>query len=182
MCWLTHSLIFARYALPLTPVLCLSVAFALVHAARWTRQRSPSTRLLALVPATVAVMVVVGFAWQSIVSTLLLMQPDTRTIAAKWIVANASRRARVAVEHYGPTNLERAGFHVVSQTRMTDRPLEWYASHGVEYLIVSTLEAPGTAAMLEATETMFETHPLKRRWGPARRIVRLPDRAVVKTP
>lgn len=174
----SHPLVFARYALPMTPVLCLSVAYAVVRATRWIRESWPSPRLLALVPSAVAVMVVAGFAWQSIVWNLLLIQPDTRTIAANWIVSNASPSARVAVEHYGPTNLERAGFTVVSHARLIDRPLEWYASQDVAYLIVSTLEAPGTAAMIEATETMFEARPDKSRWGPAIRIVRLPTREV----
>lgn len=174
----SHPLVFARYALPLTPVFCLSVAYAVVRATQWARECWPAQRALACVPATVAVMMLGSFTWQSIVWVHVLREPDTRTIAAHWLLANSSPGARIAVENYGPTNLERAGFNVVSHTRMTDQPLEWYATNDVEYLVVSALEAPGTASILAATETVFETRPEKGRFGPAIRIVRLPTRSV----
>jgi hypothetical protein len=169
----SNRLVFARYLLPIAPVLCLSAAFLMVDLVRRVRARRPATRALVFVPATLAMILAGGFAWQSIAWDRLLIREDTRTIVAEWLAANIPAGTRVAVENYGPTNLEKAGFAVVSHTRLIDRSLEWYTSQRVEYLIVSTPDAPGTRELLQGTETAFEIRPDPRGWGPPLRVVAL---------
>lgn len=173
----SHPPVFARYALPLLPVLCLLSAAAVTALARIAARRATarqSARRLVLAAGTLVL--TVSFAMQTIGWIRQLGRRDTREMAAEWMMANLPRGARVAVENSGPTYLEAAGFQVLPTQILTEHPVEWYAQQKVEYLIV-TSEHARRAGYESTGAVMFEMTPTVHRWGPLLRIVRVtPER------
>ena len=101
---------------------------------------------------------------------------DTRTIAAAWLKANASKGARIAVENSGPTYLEAAGFRPVPSELLIDRPLEWYRTRA-EYLVISAADLSRYGDYVAAGPTVFQIAPTAQRWGPPILIVRVASTA-----
>ena len=100
----THTLVFARYATPLLPLICLLVAVPVIEIARlcgrvdkWHRWR-PELGVLLLG----TLLLTVGPALQSVQWIGMLQRQETRQVAASWMVANLPRHASVAVESTGP--------------------------------------------------------------------------------
>ena len=175
----SHPLVFARYALPLLPVLCLLTAAAVTALARVAARRTAARQTARrIVLAAGVIVLTVSFGVQTIGWIVQLGRRDTRDMAADWMMANAPRGARVAVENNGPTYLDAAGFQVVPTEMLTEHPVEWYLQQKVDYLIVSS----GTARLAgyeQAGPIVFEMTPTQHRWGPLLRIVRI---SVVRSP
>ncbi|HEV3483967.1 MAG TPA: glycosyltransferase family 39 protein, partial [Vicinamibacterales bacterium] len=101
-----QPIVFARYALPLVPVLCLLAAAAITTlariAARRTSARQPARRLV-LTAGTLVL--TAGFAVHTVEWVRQLGRRDTRELAAEWMTANLRPGVRVGVENNGPTYL-----------------------------------------------------------------------------
>lgn len=163
----THSPVFARYALPLAPVICVMSAVAVMTTVAYLRRFGPFRR-----PAPAAALL-------GLVLALLLWPPaaeavrwldqykraDTRTIAAEWLKGNTPKGALVAVENSGPTYLESAGFRVASAELLIDRPLAWYRGR-VDYLVISARDLSRYGEYLAAGAIVFQIAPTPQRWGP----------------
>jgi 4-amino-4-deoxy-L-arabinose transferase-like glycosyltransferase len=170
----THPVVFARYALPLTPVVCLLAAAgadALVRMA--TASPLPHRALVRTAgPVLVVLPVLVAFGigvtgWQR-----QFARRDTRDIVTDWLKAGAPPGTRIAVENSGPTYLKAAGFEVTNVELLSEHPVEWYANQGIQYLIVSSGQA-WSAGYGDAGRKMFDVPASLDRTGPAVRIVRL---------
>ena len=91
---------FARWLLPVYPLLCLLAAWAAVAAAVWLAPRL--RRRTALVAAAIgALMCVQGLVF-SIHNDIVLGRPDTRQLARDWMVANIPIRSKVVIEPFAP--------------------------------------------------------------------------------
>ncbi len=165
-----HPPVFARYTLPMLPALCLLAGLPVVRVADWLRQRG----LPAVVPAGVLLF---GLAWFTAVfghqSADWLRQQertDTREIAAAWLRAAGPRGAIIAIESFGPTNLDHAGFVVLETGRLVGRPISWYAAQGCHYVVVSAWNMPQYQEFVDQAPTVFHVTPAGR-WGPDIRIL-----------
>jgi 4-amino-4-deoxy-L-arabinose transferase-like glycosyltransferase len=170
----THAHVFGRYVLPLMPILCLlsaAAVFALLGRARRTSALSgrPAQRAL----LGVAVLALLAGSTAACVRWLdQLKRPDTRTIAAEWLQANAAKDARLAVENSGPTYLGAAGFRVLPVELLFEHDAAWYRQRS-DYLVISSSDLSRYGDLLGAGQTVFQIAPTPQRWGPPVRIVRL---------
>lgn len=142
-----QQMYFVRYFLPAVPPLLILAAVLLDRAAG--RLPLSSRHLgLALTVATLAVTVQPLLA--STRSDWLLSQTDTRTQAKVWIESNLPAGSTVAVDwpFFGP-DLSTAEKQTADSTRsyrvievnghgLSEHPISWYRSQGVDYLVVSS--------------------------------------------
>jgi 4-amino-4-deoxy-L-arabinose transferase-like glycosyltransferase len=172
----THNLVFARYALPLAPMVCLLAAAPMVAIARGIGEYAPpAKRKFASVFVVCATLVfVVQFGVASGLWLNGFQRPDTRTMAANWLRANLATGSVVAVENNGPTYLASTGLAVIATERLIDRPLESYVKDGCDYLVISTKGIDGYAPYLHAGPQVFQVSPDDTMWGPDIRIIKLP--------
>jgi 4-amino-4-deoxy-L-arabinose transferase-like glycosyltransferase len=168
----THGIVFARYALPLLPVVSVLAAVPVVEAVR-ALERSRRRPLAGWAMAVGAVALTAVFTAGSIVWIRQFQRDDTRTIVADWMQGNLPAAARVAVENSGPTYLTTLGFAVVPVELMIDHPLEWYREQGVAYLVVSSRDVERNRDYLKGGPIVFESAPSDSRWGPPIRVVRV---------
>lgn len=170
----THRPIFARYALPLGPMISLFMsiaALAIVGLSRrvqglrraWVQRLAYAAAVLLLVTPPLRVTV----QWLA-----ALRHPDTRVYAAQWLQMNAPAGARVAVENSGPTNLGAAGFHVVATLVLLDRPPDWYRPRA-DYLIVSAGDLARYGGYLSQGPIVFQIAPTPQRWGPPITVIKV---------
>jgi hypothetical protein len=120
---------FARYMIPILPVLG-------ILAARFLWEVLPQSRRL--VWATALLLILVIQPVESIVRyDYLLTQTDTRTLAKTWIETHIPRGTKIATEwHTAPIegyDLTAVGFYGLSE-----KEVESYRQEGYEYLIVSS--------------------------------------------
>jgi 4-amino-4-deoxy-L-arabinose transferase-like glycosyltransferase len=173
----SHSLVFARYALPLLPIVALGAAVSIVEMGR-RMARLPRETVQRLAPwavTIVATAIASTFAMQSIEWLGTLNRVDTRTITARWMRAHAPAGAKVAVEETsGPANLETAGFRPEFIGRLDEHPLEWYAVGEFDYLVISTGSLEREASVFPSAPTVFTVAPDSDHPGPAIRIVSAP--------
>jgi len=170
----SHSPVFARYALPLLPILCLFVAVAVFEAldaaARVPAIAQPRVRRLLTGVA------IVGLLFGGVHDTVgwldLQRRSDTRAIASEWLQRNTTRGTRLAVENNGPTYLDRSGFRVAGTELLLDHDLNWYRQR-VDYLVISAMDVTRYGDYLNAGPTVFQIGPTAQRWGPPIRIVKL---------
>ena len=170
----THSVVFARYALPLTPILCL-LAAAGVDAIVRIATASPLPRralIRSVLPIAVVMPVLVTFTNGVINWERHFQRRDTRIIAVEWLKAAAGRDTRVAVENNGPTYLQNAGFDVTAVELLTEHPIDWYIERKIQYLVVSSGQA-WAAGYGDTGHRMFDVPSSLDRGGPSIRIVRL---------
>jgi hypothetical protein len=99
----TQDRFFARWLLPIYPLLCLLAAWAAVSAAAWLARRLRAGRPTAVWPA-VAAGVALGAQGLvfSVHNDVVLAQPDTRGLARQWLVANVPAGGKVVVEPIAP--------------------------------------------------------------------------------
>jgi 4-amino-4-deoxy-L-arabinose transferase-like glycosyltransferase len=168
----THTLVFARYALPILPAVCVLAAVAAIEGVRTLeRLGRPRVARWALVGAVLALP-----GWFAVQSASWLRQfaaPDTREIAARWMSANLPTGARVVVENSGPAYLRTLGFEIVRVGFVDQRDLEDYRDLQVHYLVISSHDVQRFRDYLKAGPTVFEIAPSPSRWGPPVRIVQL---------
>jgi len=134
--WLiTHqSLIFARYALPMIPMMCLSLAIAI-----WTighRLSGPGGMIRwPLIPLLTA-LVVLPMATQSVSGDRGLDKVSTEELAARWIQANIPAGKLILMDD--PRIRLPPAFPRLTNTRLTYEPLEKYRDQGVAYIVTSS--------------------------------------------
>jgi 4-amino-4-deoxy-L-arabinose transferase-like glycosyltransferase len=170
----SHSPVFARYALPLLPILCLFAAVA-VFAAIDALTRFPALaepRVRRLVTAVAIVGMLVGGVTETVGWLDLQRRSDTRAIASDWLQRNTPRGTRLAVENSGPTYLDKAGFRVAGTELLLDHDLNWYRQR-VDYLVISAVDLTRYGDYVSAGPTVFQIAPTPQRWGPPIRVVRL---------
>ena len=92
----TQDRFFARWLLPVYPLLCLLAAWAVVAAAAWLGARLRGREGL-VAGALGALLCVQGLVF-SVHNDVVLARPDTRQLARDWMVANVPIRSKVVVE------------------------------------------------------------------------------------
>lgn len=99
----TQSRFFARWMLPIYPLLCLLAAWAAVRAAAWLTARVRASRGDAWWPAAVAAALLGA---QSLVLVVhndrVLARPDSRRLARAWLAAHVPAGGRIVVEPVFP--------------------------------------------------------------------------------
>ena len=170
----SHPLVFARYALPLSPILALCVAAVALEIVAWSRRWRPLSgpRASRLVLTVVTLLLTAGFVIDIAGWLRQYGRPDTRTLAAAWLTEQAPKGASLAVENSGPTYLDAAGFKVLGTELLIDHPPEWYAGR-VQYLVISSADLSGYGGYISAGTVVYEITPAPNRWGPGIVIVRL---------
>ena len=170
----THAVVFARYALPLMPILCLLAAAGVDAIVRITMPSPVPRRTLvrAALPVMVLLPVLVIFARGVIDWQRQFTRRDTREIAADWLRAGGGRGTRIAVENSGPTYLRNAGFEVTDVELLSEHPIEWYTERKIEYLVISSAQA-WSLGYADAGRRMFDVPSSLDRGGPTIRIVKL---------
>lgn len=175
----SRSMVFARYALPLLPVLALAAALAIVEMGRWAgRLRRESARRLApwVVPVAAGAIVLV-FSAQSVRWLRQRDRVDTRTAAVRWLQMHAPRGVKVAVEGSpGPTYLEEAGVRAEVVGRLDERRLEWYGAEGFDYLLISSGDPRRPGLVFASEPAVFAASPGPTQQGPTVRIIKPPGR------
>jgi hypothetical protein len=170
----THALVFARYALPLTPIACLLAAAGIDGIARLLAT-VPGVRRRGMAAVATIVLIVpllVPFVKNASSWNRQFGRRDTRQMAADWIRATLPSGTRLAVENNGPTYLTSAGFDVTHVELLIQHPLDWYRERNVHYLIVSSGVA-WSQGFADAGPRMLDVPSSRERLGPAIRIVRL---------
>jgi 4-amino-4-deoxy-L-arabinose transferase-like glycosyltransferase len=162
----THPLVFARYALPLVPVLCLFAGLPIVRLGKEVRRRASRAAVAPFVMTAAALIVLAPFTAVSVNAVSRVKKPDTRTIAAERMRDLLPQGSVVAVESYGPTNLDQAGFGVVLTERLFDHDLDWYVARGVGYLVVSSGDLRPYEGLVRAAP-LLQLSPTDGQWGPA---------------
>lgn len=174
----THTPVFARYALPLAPMLALLTSLVIVELIRVACRVPVLSSRRAARAFAVVVIAVLLFPGVRMTAAWLRAQkhPDTRTVAVEWLQQNAPPGARVAVENSGPTNLSAAGFHVVATLVLLDRPADWYRSRA-DYLIVSSGDLTRYSGYLSQGSAVFQIAPTPQRWGPPITVIKVSNTA-----
>src|SRR5262249_20266268 len=117
----THSPVFARYALPLVPVVCLFAALTVVEladiAARWSQSKAAGP--LVLILGSLALLAQPAIHTGAWIASLTVR--DTRAIAAEWMRSQLPRGTRIVVELNGPTYMSSAGLSVTRVETIRDR-------------------------------------------------------------
>ena len=143
---------FGRYVLPMLPFLVVMSVSAAWNIIPVLLQDIPqrSTRLLGLAqPIGLILILIVALPnlANSMRADWIMSQPDTRTVAKRWIEANISAGARIAVEWPYHTPPLSNGFEVPPESQreywidrvwgfgLADRPLEQYQTDGTQYII-----------------------------------------------
>lgn len=170
----SHTPVFGRYALPLVPVLCILMSIGIVEALtalmRLPALSRPAVRFALCAVAVLAVLS--SDCIQTVKWLEGLRRPDTRSMAADWLVSSVPRGTRVAVENSGPTYLRDAGFQAVTSELMLEHPVDWYRQRA-DYLIISATDLSAYQDYLSAGPTVLQVTPTPQRWGPPIRIVAL---------
>ena len=134
----THTPVFARYALPLVPVICLFAAVPIVELGALAARLSRSPALPPLVLTAASLALVTRPALQTVDWIEGLKRRDTRAIAADWMRAQLPPRSRLVVELNGPTYMTAAGFNVTRVESIKDRtPAQWVRSDAGYWIISS---------------------------------------------
>jgi hypothetical protein len=95
-----QSRFFARWLLPIYPILCLLAAWAVIAAATWLARRF-SVR--AAIPAlTLSVLVLLQGLVFSVHNDLVMAKADTRMVARDWMVKNIPSGRKIVVEPIAP--------------------------------------------------------------------------------
>jgi 4-amino-4-deoxy-L-arabinose transferase-like glycosyltransferase len=170
----THPLVFARYALPLTPVVCLLAAAGIEGITRVVTAaigpRRAALRPIALTLLLLPLLIPFGAGvarWHR-----QFVRRDTRQVTADWLKASVPRGTRVAVENSGPSYLGRAGLDVTAVELLVQHPLDWYVQQKIDYLIVSSGVA-WTQGYADAGVKTVDVPNTPQRPGPSIRVVRI---------
>jgi 4-amino-4-deoxy-L-arabinose transferase-like glycosyltransferase len=169
-----HPLVFASYALPLAPVICLLAAAGIEGITRPLPAvpRVPRRLMHAVAVLLLLAPLLVPFGRNSLAWDRQAGRRDTRQMAADWIRATLPPRTRVAVENNGPTYLSAAGLEVIAVDLLIDHPIEWYLQQKVQYLVVSSAIA-WAQGYADAGPRTLDVPTSPEHPGPAIRVVRL---------
>jgi 4-amino-4-deoxy-L-arabinose transferase-like glycosyltransferase len=172
----THTPVFARYALPLVPVICLLAAVPIVELAAVAGRFSRSPAALPLVMTLASLAIVSQPAIQTVSWIEGLKSRDTRVVAADWMRAQLPQKTRLVVEISGPTYMSTAGFSVTRVENIKDRTPAQYVRSDAGYLVISSGDLDRYQDYAQLGKLVFEIAPLNQRPGPPVRIIQI-DRA-----
>jgi len=171
----SHSVVFGRYTLPILPVICLLTAVPVIELAHAVQWRYPAFAPTFVVLCTIVL--TAAFAAESIRWLGEFRRPDTRLLAARWMMASLPKGTKLVVENSGPTNLAYAGFDVVERpNRFDEGSVDAYLRDGIEYVVIapwSERALPAYRHFLQTSQVMLEVEPAVDRWGPFVRVVRI---------
>ena len=170
----SHAHPFGSSVLPLLPAECLlssaAVSELLALSGLVTALSRPAVQRVLL---AVAVVTLLYGPTAAIVRWLeVSKRPDTRTIAADWLINGIPKKSRVAVENSGPTYLDAAGFQVVATEVLFNHDAAWYRERA-DYLLISSGDLTRYGDLLGTGSTVFQISPTSQRLGPPIRIVRI---------
>jgi 4-amino-4-deoxy-L-arabinose transferase-like glycosyltransferase len=151
---LSVKLFFARFAVTVTPFLCLAAAYAAVElgGALDRRLRTAGARPLrhsarAMVVGTLTFAAVAEPLWKDFQHQRILARPDTRVQAFAWLEANLPQGARIIADEYTvrdrrprPALADRGRFDVDVVNALSERALEFYLQQGYHYAVVSSFQ------------------------------------------
>ena len=178
--WLisAQSLIFARYALPIVPMICLAIGIGIVTAHDFLRANVAALRTREV---AVALLVVVAIppAFQSIRFDYTRLRAGTDDAVARWLRRNVGPEDRIVGEVQAirlPPD-----FHYEYQPRLTRESLDEYRARGVTYLVFDagvlanpTSEAAVYRALIASTETAKTVEAGTAYTGPPLTVLRIP--------
>jgi hypothetical protein len=99
----TQDRFFARWLLPVYPLLCLLAAWAAVEAARLVSARVARGRVSpGLAAAVLGALLCLQGAVFAVHNDLVLARPDTRQLARDWMLAHVPIRSKVVIEPFLP--------------------------------------------------------------------------------
>ena len=93
---------FARWLLPVYPLLCLLAAWAVVTAAGWVASRTGRAWLRPALAGLAGVLLCAQGAVFSVHNDVVLRRADTRQLARDWMVEHVPMRSKVVVEPFLP--------------------------------------------------------------------------------
>jgi hypothetical protein len=125
----TQDRFFARWLLPIYPLLCLLAAWAAVRGVAKLAGRVRPRWRTALWPAAVAggLLAVQGLVY-SVHNDVVLARPDTRQIARDWLVAHVPAGSRIVVEPIAPDQWAMDPGHPSAATSTGNRWIKWPTS------------------------------------------------------
>jgi hypothetical protein len=133
-----QSLLFARYLMPVLPVVCLGLALGIdvvrdAAMARWRDVRW-SRRLIWIVPAVV----LAGTAFDSVSWNWSRRAPDTAEAAARWILDHVDRRDPIVIESMWVRLPPE--FQSRNELRLSSRRPEAFHEEGAVYLVSTQMD------------------------------------------
>ncbi len=132
------SLHWARWLIPVLPVISLLAARALIMAGDWIGSGLARGRLLQGIFLAAAILAVSWAPVREIAhKSARQSRPSTKILARKWLEENLPDGVVIAREAYTP-DLRGLDCREVYQYRLSYKPLEWYRSVGVQYVLTSS--------------------------------------------
>jgi hypothetical protein len=125
----TQDRFFARWLLPIYPLLCLLAAWAGTHAVAWLagRVRTPWRTTAWTAVAAGALLAAQGLVF-SLHNGLVLAQPDTRQLARDWLVEHVPPGGKVVIEPIAPVQYAMDPSGPSAATSTGNRWLKWPTS------------------------------------------------------
>lgn len=182
----TSELVYARYLLPIVPLLCLVAAQPVDLAGRWLARRLATGRWDAAVVAGVWILLLAYPAHRSVSWCLEHGRPTTGDMAYAVLNKTVPEHAGVVVEHFA-LRLPASRFRGVYVRELVQQPTAAYLEAGLTYAVASSeafgpvlADPAGHGAAAESYQRLFdEWHlvmqikPTPARPGPEIRIYRL---------
>ncbi len=167
----------ARTFMVIEPLLFLLAALFVVE--YLSSRGSPLLRSrAALLLSLLMIGSLIGMGYRTVRQSLSLFEVDGREVAAAWIEEHLPHGSTVALEMYAPfVNPEH--FHVLL-LHADEHPPQWYAEHGVDYLIFSEgaygrfyADPERYAPYCAIYDAFFEQLPLLKRFDEGRLEIRI---------
>ncbi|MEP7007837.1 MAG: glycosyltransferase family 39 protein [Sphingomonas bacterium] len=106
----SQHLIWARWIVPIMPMIAILVAIGMGCIVAWLRAHIPPAPVIMLTMALAAILLLPML--RATQSAAAERANDTRVIAVRWITANVARDETIAVEHFA-FNLSQAGYRII---------------------------------------------------------------------
>jgi 4-amino-4-deoxy-L-arabinose transferase-like glycosyltransferase len=130
------GLIFARYAIPLTPAISIALGLGISIAYEAIARRFPKRRALVLAALS---LVLVPQLVQAVVLDHSMTRVTTAEMAARWIVDNVDKKAYVQIES-AVIQLP-PDYHWTTVLRLVSHTLDEYREQGTTYLVSTSTES-----------------------------------------
>ena len=132
------ALHWSRWLIPILPILSLLSARAIIGAGSWIKSELPFGKPLAMLFLAVSVSAISYVPLrETVYNNIRQSRPSTKILAQKWLEKNIPEGALIAREAYTPHSENIPGREVFNY-RLSYKPLEWYRSQGVQYIITSS--------------------------------------------
>lgn len=141
----TAKVHFARNMLPLLPSLAVLSGVLLVAVAGWLVARWPGVKISKTGSVGQTALVLVLFTsffffagLHAVLTDRFFMQPDTRKLAAEWVVAQVPVGAKIRLEQFGPILPTDLYKNANEQRPIGAHPPDWYREQGFNYLVANS--------------------------------------------